>query len=232
MMVIMQMLIDINTAMTIPLILELFRMWYNNKKHTEELEKQKLSAELQYLKNQINPHFFFNTLNNLYSLTLKKSEKAPQMILKLSEIMRYMLIDANHEKVSLENEIDYLNNYINIQKLRFAENSDIQFVVKGLSDKIFIPPLLFIPFVENAFKHGLSKDLKTGFIKIELEVKNKKIEFRVSNNKPEFNPKTENTGIGLINIKKRLELLFPDKYSMHINENSSVFEIYLSISME
>ncbi len=196
-----------------------------------KITKEKLSAELSYLKSQIDPHFFFNTLNNIYSLAQLKSDKAPQTILKLSELMRYNIYEADKNLVYLKDEINYIQNFIDLQRIRLAKNVDIDFYVIGNIGNKKIEPLLFLPFIENAFKHGIDY-ANNCTIDIEISIEEKEITLLVINNTTTRKEKiSKQSGVGLSNIKKRLELLYKDKYDLSINENEKSFMVKLNLQL-
>lgn len=209
--------------------------WFIYQQDKNRLELENIQSELQFLKSQINPHFLFNTLNNLYALALLKSEQTPELILKLSQLMRYMLYECNEPKVSLKNEINYLNNYLDLEKLRQKDHTNITFTIKGEVVDQEIAPLILMTFVENAFKHGANKVLQDPFVKIVLEVDNQKLIFTVENSIPDI--VHENTsikragGIGLTNVKKRLDLLYNDKYNLSISNMSDIYKIELFLTL-
>lgn len=199
----------------------------------KELEKQRLATELTMLKNQVSPHFFFNTLNNIYSLTESNPDKSRQAILKLSRMMRYLLYETNNELTPLSREIDFMNDYIELMKLRLTNkvvvNSSLPF--KEDCDTISIPPLLLIPFIENAFKHGVS-NREASFIEINMTIGIKKIEFICHNSKFEnVSEIIEPGGIGLENVQKRLELIYPGNFSLHIQSNQNDYLVRLSLNL-
>ena len=207
----------------------LFGLWvYEQWKWLKNLQVEKTNAELALLKAQINPHFFFNTLNNLYSLTVNHSEKAPKVILKLSEMMRYTIYEGKNETVSLKKEIDYLQNYIDLHKIRYQKKVDINFSHKILSEKDTVTPLLFIILLENAFKHGVETQSDNAFIKMHLESDDKAIIFTIENNFDAAEIPEEN-GIGLENLKHRLKLIYPNKHEFNISEKDSVCKVNLII---
>lgn len=187
----------------------------------QQLEKEKLAAELKLLKSQINPHFLFNTLNNLYVLTLNGSAKAPLMVHRLSELMSYMLYDSNQSEVLLEKEIQYVKNYIDLEKIRYGPRLDVRFNIYGEPNSIKVAPLLFLPFVENSFKHGAQNQLSDGWIHIDLEIDESQITFKVENSKPDFQDvHADPSGIGLANVKRRLEHLYPTGYNLQLFDES------------
>lgn len=197
-----------------------------------ELQKDNLQLELNALKAQVNPHFLFNTLNNIYSLSLSKSEKTPEMILKLSDMMRYLLYECNVAQVPLQKEINFINNYIDLEKIRHDKNVKIDFSLTGNLDNSEIAPLLLIPFIENSFKHGVNALLGKGWVDIRLNIMNKKLSLSVVNSRAENNNGgSREKGIGLENVKKRLELLYPGKYSLSIEPGEEKFSVNLSIDI-
>jgi two-component system LytT family sensor kinase len=211
-------------------VLKFMTDWFLNEKIKSNLENEKLISELAFLKSQINPHFLFNSLNNIYSLAYQKSDKTPEAILKLSEIMRYMLYESNENKVALSDEIRYLENYIELQKLRFKNAAYIKFEINGDIQNQTITPLVLISFVENAFKHGVATD-KENPIRIVLNVASDKLFFQVINKKNNQN-KDDTGGIGLQNVKRRLDLLYRAQYRFHIEDNQDLYncELYLNLS--
>ena len=209
--------------------------WILHQREMQELENKTLESELNFLKSQINPHFLFNTLNNLYALTLKKSDKAPEIVLRLSEMMRYMLYECNESQVLLSKEVNYLKNYLELEKLRQGKNVRIGFDIHGDLENQTIAPLMFIPFVENSFKHGLSKQISDGFVNIGIDINDKKLGLSVENSKAPTVPSSLNGkksgGIGLLNIKKRLELLYPNQYLLNIEDRPNSYKISLSLEL-
>jgi len=202
-----------------------------NEKKQKELEKEKLNSELAFLKNQVSPHFFFNTLNNIYSLIGIDGPTAQDSVLKLSKLMRYLLYESEHGETLMSHEIDFMNNYIDLMKLRLSPKVELQIdFPKDFSD-FSIPPLLFVPFVENAFKHGVSHRERS-FIHISLKIKDGLISFKTQNSigKSSQPGDMQHSGIGLENVRKRLNLLFPEKHTLSIKQEDAVFTAELSIS--
>jgi len=196
--------------------------WYYNEKQKNIIKNEKLNSELSFLKSQVNPHFLFNTLNNIYSLANRKSEHTADAIMKLSHLMRYMLDEAKKETVNLQNEINYLIDYIELQKLRMPDKSKVIFNLDGNSSNKEIEPMLLIPFVENAFKHGdiFSEDAK---INILLRIDENNIFFKVENKIDKALVQDKSSGIGLNNLKKRLELLYPQKHEFIAEVKDDIF---------
>ena len=203
--------------------------WFMEKKKNEELAQLQLNTELKYLRTQIQPHFFFNTLNNLYALTLKKSDKAPRLVLKLSDMMQYILYEVDASKVSLLQEINHINNLLDIEHLRFPDRIESEMDITGNIDDIEVPPLLFLSFLENCFKHGLKEDGKI-IIRITFEItRNKYLLFKLSNS---FDPNSidkNKHGIGLQNAERRLQLLFGNNYNLYTNIAGDMYNLILKI---
>ncbi|NMM47624.1 histidine kinase [Flammeovirgaceae bacterium KN852] len=196
-----------------------------------KLKKEKKEAELMHLKSQVNPHFFFNTLNNLYGLVEQDTEKAQQLILKLSDMMRYSIYEGQNELVKLGDEITYLENYIELHKMRYHKTIDIRFDVIVVDRSIKIMPLLFIILLENAFKHGVEKLRKDAFVCIRLTATNKEIDFEIENNF-DVEEVSDSEGIGLSNLRKRLELVYPKKYKLEISKiGSDRFKANLKLTL-
>lgn len=196
----------------------------------EKLEKEKLEAELKLLKSQINPHFLFNTLNSLYVLALNNSQRTPVMIHKLSELMSYMLYESNQAEVLLDQEVEYIRNYIALEKIRYGERVEISFNVYNNQNELRIAPLLLLPFVENSFKHGVRNQLDNGWISIELDIVDDEIVFKVENSKV-AKPTAKQAGIGLRNVMKRLDYLYPDTHSLAIFDEPDTYMVVLKIGL-
>ncbi len=201
--------------------------WFLNERIQRDLENQRLSAELAFLKSQINPHFLFNSLNSIYSLAYQRSETTPEAILKLSEIMRYMLYECNENKVDLAKELQYLQSYIDLQKIRFGNKAFIDFKIEGEVGNQQIVPLLLIAFIENAFKHGVASNQLTP-IRLLIEVDEAHLHFYIQNKK-HTNYRDASGGIGLNNVKRRLDLLYPEKYNLEIRDETDTYTVELSL---
>ncbi len=203
--------------------------WITVRKKNESLRELQLQTELKYLKSQIQPHFFFNTLNNLYALIIEKSEKAPDVVLKLSEIMQYVIYDVKEAKIGLLNEINYINSYLELEELRHGNKVTSKIEIKGDIDDITIPPLLLLPFIENCFKHGF-KNNDDITLKIYFEnLKNEQLIFKAENNFNLHNKVTKKHGIGIENIRRRLELLYKNKYSLETKIIDNTYNVILKI---
>jgi two-component system, LytTR family, sensor kinase len=210
--------------------IKLLKHWYTNQKAQRILTEEKLQAELKFLKTQIHPHFLFNTLNNLYALTLKKSDKAPETVLKLSELINYMLYECRSDEVPLSKEIKFIRNYIDIEKMRYGDKLDIDLRITGDVGDRTIAPLILLPFVENCFKHGASENLLQSWVKVTIDSHPDHLVIKVENSKAGDNgvPKRDE-GIGIRNVKRRLDLLYPEKHELKIMNGEETFLVILSI---
>ena len=208
--------------------------WIKQKEYLTETNEMLLENELKYLRSQIQPHFFFNTLNNLYSLIIDKSDKAPDLILKLSDLMKYFLYETGKEFQTLENEISHIKDYIEIEKLRYDENLKVNFNINSKTKKVIVKPLILIPLVENAFKHGARNSKKNGYITIDLNATSNLLDFRIENSfeKPTKKIKAQIGGIGLTNLKKRLDLNYgPDFFNLDIIKEKNKYIAHLKIKL-
>ncbi len=205
---------------------------FETQKLKSELINHKQAGELALLKLQINPHFLFNTLNSIYSLVYHKSDKAPEAVMKFSSIMRYVLFEITADKVPLEKEIEYLRSFIELQALRFKQPGFVSMEADGNAEGIHIAPMLLIPFVENAFKHG-SKSHTPGIL-IRLHAGNGSVRFEITNYIRKTQPVTEKeySGLGLSNIRRRLELIYPDAHQLNISEENEQFKVILIIEQK
>jgi two-component system LytT family sensor kinase len=204
--------------------------WIIAEREKALLQQQKFDAETAMLKNQVNPHFLFNTLNNIYSLSYKKNDKAPESILKLSALMRYMLKDSNAGKVLLTQEIDYLQNFIDLQRLRYADGGYVDFHYSSDRDSYMIAPLLLIPFVENGFKHGVVNDALHP-LSISVTAFENRLDLEVLNTKSATN-KDESSGIGLLNVKLRLDLLYGADSKLAVTETEDTYLCHLTLNLQ
>ncbi|MEM1259684.1 MAG: histidine kinase [Bacteroidota bacterium] len=205
-----------------------FVVWiYQQINWLVSMQSNRINMELALLKSQVNPHFFFNTLNNLYGLVVEKSEQAPEMVLKLSDMMRYTIYEGKKDIVSLADEINYLENYIELHKIRYQKSVDIRFE-HDVDDHLEIAPLLFIILLENAFKHGVENLTENAFIHIRLQTTKKEVQFSIVNNY-EATAKKERLGIGLNNLKKRLELIYPNRNHLQIEQTEGIYKVKLTI---
>ncbi len=209
-------------------LIKLARGWFK----LNQLEQEKTVNELKALRSQLNPHFLFNSLNNLYSLTRKKSDLAPAFVLKLSDVLRYVIYDADAELILLESELEFLNKYIEIQKLRLESDFQVTNEVNGIPGKLEIAPLLFLPFVENAFKYGIQSLEKSNKINISVSIRDPEVIFKVKNRYVPDDTRTDQyKGTGIANVRKRLELLYPSKHELTIEQDESYFDVCLKIDL-
>ncbi len=214
---------------TVGTCITMIQRWLKTEQTRKETENEKLNTELSFLKSQVNPHFFFNTLNNIYSLAVVRSEKTAPAVMKLSAIMRYILTETQRDLVPLENEVEFTNNFIDLQKVRLTDKVDLQFTVTGATDNLLVAPLLFIPFVENAFKYGVSTK-ESSSIRFEIRTEASKIFFSYVNYiVASENNLMENTGIGINNVKRRLELMYPGKHQLVTQQEGQYYKVYLEI---
>ncbi len=212
-------------------IVGIFLLIYEQWKWFKTLQSEKTKAELALLKNQINPHFFFNTLNNLYALTINNSKEAPEVILKLSDVMRYTIYQGKNDTVTLESEVEYLKNYLALHDIRYQKNVTIDFV-QNIEENSLVAPLIFIILLENAIKHGVESLRNNAYISMSLTSKNDTIDFDIKNNFERNDVTKEEGGLGLENLKRRLELLYPEKHNLEISEKDSVFKVHLKIDVK
>ncbi|WP_295768064.1 histidine kinase [uncultured Mucilaginibacter sp.] len=218
----------INMVVWFALVLKMVKLWAERKQAA-------LQAELSALKAQVHPHFLFNTLNNLYALTLSNSPKSPEVVLGLSDILRYMLYECNTENASLKQEILVLQQYISLEKLRYEDRLDLTFNIEGDLDDKYIAPLIMLPFIENAFKHGTSETQGQVWININLLVSGNVLKFKVSNSKPDDLPADagkHHGHIGLQNVQKRLDLLYPSAYQLKIFDDDEAYLVVLQIELK
>jgi two-component system, LytTR family, sensor kinase len=204
---------------------------YRNNLKINNLQKLQTQTELNFLKAQVNPHFLFNTLNNLYATARVESPTTASGLLKLSDLMRYMFTKANQETVLLTEEVAYLDSYIDLEKMRLNERTHVAFLKKGDFKDVKIAPMLLLPFVENAFKHGAEKQLDNIFIDINLSLQGKTLYFQVENNKQFDDKHPLSIGAGLENVKKRMGIGYPNQHNIDIAETNEKFNIKLWINL-
>ena len=216
------------------------KLYFKNDKDSKEmqqLEKQNLQQQLEYLKYQINPHFFMNTLNNIHALVDIDPEKAKTTIVELSKMMRYILYEGNKSLIPVAREIQFINNYITLMKLRYTDKVKISLDIQHAINDMGIPPLMLITFIENAFKHGISYQQES-FINISISFTGKRLFFTcINSKKQEENSEKQETGlpkqsgVGLANVKRRLELIYGDKYTLEIKDNIDTYNVKLDLPM-
>ncbi|MFD0989020.1 sensor histidine kinase [Mariniflexile jejuense] len=210
--------------------LRVYTEWNRNERKKAEIEVQKSATELHFLKHQLSPHFLFNSLNSIYSLTTKKSNDAPEAVITLSELMRYMLYETYNEFVTLTKELEYIQNYLKLQRLRIANNTDVTLNIHGTITNQKIRPLLFISFIENAFKYGTDFKGHTE-VKIEINVNEADLYFKCINIIGSRKTDKDSSGIGLQNTKERLELLYPNKHELEVTEKDNRFVVNLMLKL-
>ncbi|TVZ14990.1 sensor histidine kinase [Maribacter sp. MAR_2009_72] len=209
-------------------ILRLYVEWKRNENLRLSVEKESIKSELQLLKAQLNPHFLFNTLNTIYALSVKKSPDTSQAIVDLSELMRYMLYEADKDLVPLNKELDYIKSYIQLQRLRLSDSENVSLKITGEDRGRAVPPLLFISFIENAFKYGTDYKGKT-YVKITLTITDESIYLNVKNKIGIFREPSKNSGIGLENIRNQLELIYPALHELKVDNDGNNYEVSLTI---
>jgi sensor histidine kinase YesM len=213
--------------------IKLLKFWYLQRKQTVEAEQQRTVAELKLLKAQLHPHFLFNTLNNLYSHTLEFSPKSPEIVLRLSGLLRFMIYESNTSKISLAREVDLLQNYISLEKLRYGERLEFSESIVGNMEKYQIAPLLLLPFLENAFKHGTGKQLDQCWISLDISLDGAQMNFKLINSiDPVTDEVTGPGGLGLENLKKRLDILYNGRYRLETQKLPEVFVVNFDLQLE
>jgi LytS/YehU family sensor histidine kinase len=217
-------------------LLKLSKGWFQlieTRGNLERLEKMHAQAELESLKEQINPHFLFNSLNTLYAMVIKKSDTAPDYILKLSGLLRYLLYETSSSLVKLDKELANMSDYVDLQKLRAGPQASVSFEISGSRAGKRITPLLFLPLIENSFKHGIKGETGASFVNIAIIIREETIEFDIRNNcgYADDVEKKGSSGIGLENLRKRLDLVYPGKYSLVKTEDNHVFHVKLTVPL-
>ncbi|MEX0844386.1 MAG: histidine kinase [Balneolaceae bacterium] len=220
-------------VVTIAAVIKLAKLWYEKDRQTQELKRQKLEAELNFLKGQIHPHFLFNTLNNLYALTMKKSDDAPEVVMKLSELLSFMLYEGKADTIPVKKEIELIKHYTDLEKIRYDERLNFIFRKEGNFSGYEIPPMLLLPFVENAFKHGGKNETGPVSVLIDISLEGDVLTTRVENSKSDEHIIAENhvNGIGLKNIRRRLNLLYSGHHKLEIEETGNIFLVTLTIEL-
>lgn len=228
--------LTILTVLLLTSAIKIGEYWYKDQQATRAMAKARLEAELKFLKAQIHPHFLFNTLNNLYALTLQKSDRAPEVVLRLSGLVNYMLYDASAPTASLAKEIETMHNYIALERIRYGHGLEISFDVSGEIGGVLIAPLLLLPFIENSFKHGVSDELSEKWISINLNVNGPHLTFKVENSRSRRNQETPEPtytgGIGLKNVRRRLELLYTGQYDLKIRDEDHSYLVVLKLNLD
>lgn len=211
--------------------IKMVKKWLEEQKLNQNILQEKLESEINFLKSQIHPHFLFNLLNNLYSLTLKKSDLAPEMILKLSSLLDFMLYHSNMKSITLDKEITLINDFLAIEKIRYSDKLNVEFNIEGDYQGLQISPLLLFPFIENAFKHGASTQIQSSYIKISIRMESGILNLFVENTKNKEIKRSDVKGLGLKNVQRRLELIYPNKHILNISEKTDLYTINLKIDL-
>jgi len=222
--------IEISLILGIAFGMHIVRRFFRNQKKIQALQTASLESELAFLKQQINPHFLFNSLNNIYVMNRKKPEEASESILLLSDLLRYQLYDCAKDKVYLRQEIEYLKNYLQLDKIR-KDKAQMDFEVSGEANGMMVAPFMFIPFVENAVKHGMGLD-SASLIQIKFDINPKIVSFSIENAKPMRPYKHAKGGIGLTNVKRRLKLLYPNRHRLTIRNGEKAYKVELSLEVD
>jgi two-component system, LytTR family, sensor kinase len=226
----LQMIGDIGCASGAAIVIKQFRLQLADKEKEKNLLRDKLETELKFLRNQTNPHFLFNTLNNIYALARKKSDETADVVMKLSKLLRFMLYETKNEQIRISDEIKILDDYIELEKLRYNDRLTISFLREIDNENEQIAPLLLIPFVENAFKHGASESRFESFINLEMILQNGILEFNIENSKEQNGKKINDENIGLTNVRRQLELLYED-HEVSIICEDAVFKVSLTVNL-
>ena len=214
-------------------IIKMMKRGWLKQQETQQIAREKAKAELQLLKAQIHPHFLFNTLNNIYFFTLTASQKAPEILMKLTDILRYILNECSRPLVPLEKELKMIEDYMALEKIRYGDRLKMELEIKGDYGNKMIPPLLLIPLVENSFKHGTSKMLLQPWVNLNITIEDQSLYFLLSNSRPDEIMESQHNGhIGLKNVKKRLELLYPAAHELNIAESTKSFEVFMKVRLE
>jgi hypothetical protein len=227
---ILQTLMDIGFASGAAIAIKQFRLQLADKEREKNLIRDKLETELKFLRNQTNPHFLFNTLNNIYALARKKSDETADVVMKLSKLLRFMIYETKNKQIRISDEIKILDDYIELEKLRYNDRLTISFIREIDNENEQISPLLLIPFVENAFKHGASESRFESFINLEMTLQDGNLEFNIENTKEQNGKKFNDENIGLTNVRRQLELLYKE-HEVSIKSEAAVFKVFLKINL-
>jgi LytS/YehU family sensor histidine kinase len=224
-------LLDIGFVAGGAVALKLLRIQLAGKEREKNLVKEKLGAELKFLRNQTNPHFLFNTLNNIYALARKKSDDTADTVMKLSKLLRFMLYESGKDLITITEEIKMLNDYLELEKIRYNERLAITFNKEIDNGAQTIAPLLLLPFIENAFKHGVSETRFNSHIYIDMKLKSGRLAFNIENSKENGNADAVKDNIGLSNVRRQLELMYKE-YSMEVQNGNNLFKVLLTINLD
>ncbi len=215
--------------LVLSMLIKLSKSWFR----LQQLEAEQKDMELRSLRFQINPHFLLNSLNSLYGLSLSDTEEVSKYIMRLSNILKHILYETRKEKIPLSQEVSYIRDFIELHKIRLPRNTDITFDLQGVTDHLYIAPMLIIPFIENAFKHGIGGDSDQNYAHFTLNIAGTRLEFSAKNNRGFVDEikNEEYNGIGLENVKRRLALLYPSKHELRVSDNSREFAVYLKLKL-
>ena len=201
------------------------------KRLTQQLQLDKREAELELLKSQVQPHFIFNTLNNIYALSVKNSPQTSEMIYRLSSLLDYMLYDSQQAHIPLKHELEYISNFINLQQIRYGSQLNVRFALADTPDELYIAPLLLLPFIENSFKHGVSQQLAGSWIDVTTRQESDELVVAIANSCADVRPLSDKSGIGLQNVRRRLELLYKGNYALTIQPEPTAFRVTLRLRL-
>jgi len=221
-------ILNLSTPFFVSSFLRLYLEWRKNEDIRKKVENEKVNSELQFLKTQLNPHFLFNSLNTIYSLSVKHATGTPDAIISLSEMMRYMIYEADRDKVPLSKELNYIQNYVQLQKLRLSDSVNVSLKISGEDRGKEIAPLIFISFIENAFKYGTDYKGKT-YVDIGFYIGEHSVKFSVRNKVGNVRKDCNSSGVGLENTKNRLQLLYPGTHDLQILDQGDKYIVYLSL---
>ncbi|MCY1723361.1 histidine kinase [Prolixibacteraceae bacterium Z1-6] len=224
-------MLETNFMVALGFTVKFLKKWFEQQQEKHEMEKKHLQSELNVLKAQLNPHFLFNTMNNLYALSIEKSSKTSEGIAKISDLLRSVLYECNDSEMALYKEVKLIENYIDLEKMRYGDQLNVSFTVTGSVEDAKIAPMMLFTFVENCFKHG-SSNFETPFITIKLDVNENEIFFESENSKPPYQKQVMERnigGIGLANVKKRLEILYPGNYELICGDKNCCYKVSLRI---
>ena len=225
--------VQVHLVVAVGVMIYMLGKWKEHEHEAEVLKKDKIAAELQLLKSQVQPHFIFNTLNNIYMLSIKGSTQTSDMIYRLSALLSYMLYDSKQETIEFNKELEYIKNYIDLEKIRYDERLDVQVNVFSNTKNIYIPPLLFLPLVENAFKHGVSQEVENCWIHIDITLRKSKLTFKIENSFTEaIVPMSEfGNGLGHENMRKRLDIFYPHAYELKTMKDENSYLVTLKLDL-
>lgn len=226
-------LIDLSSVVGLAMGIKYFRLRLASLEREKELIQEKLQSELRFLRAQTNPHFLFNVLNSIYALARKKDDRTEETVLRLSKLLRFMIYECNEAFIPLERECQMIRDYLSLEEVRFQDKLDLKLALEVDHYAYQIPPLLLLPLVENAFKHGLSESRRKASVEVILHAKGGHLKFVVRNSvEQEQPPEDQPSGLGLQNLRRQLALLYPDQHTLSINPTKSSFEVELGINLE